>query len=61
MSPANDTVDYEATYEVTCKTGFAISGSSTMACGAEGTFDQTPTCQGNNPNKSAGEKWYTVK
>ena len=47
VSPSNETVDYEATYEVACNTGFAISGSSTMACGDEGTFDQTPTCQGN--------------
>ena len=46
VSPSNETVDYEATYEVTCNTGFAISGISTMACGVNGTFDQTPTCQG---------------
>ena len=47
VNPSNETVDYEATYGVTCNTGFAISGSSTMACGAEGTFNQTATCQGN--------------
>ena len=47
VSPFNETVDYEATYEVTCNTGFVISGPSAMACGDEGTFDQNPTCQGN--------------
>ena len=47
VSPSDaSTVDYEATYEVTCNTGFTISGSSTMECGADGTFSQTPTCQG---------------
>ena len=45
VSPSNETVDYEATYEVTCNTDFIISGSSTMACGADRNFDQTPTCQ----------------
>ena len=46
VSPSDDTVNYEATYEVTCDDDFAISGSSTMICGADGGFDQTPTCQG---------------
>ena len=46
VSPTDATVDYEATYEVTCNTGFTISGPSTMTCGADGTFDETPTCQG---------------
>ena len=46
VSPSDGTVDYEATYEVTCNTGFTISGPSTMTCGADGTFDQPPTCQG---------------
>ena len=46
VSPSEATVDYGATYEVTCNTGFAISGSGAMICGAEGVFDQTPTCQG---------------
>ena len=46
VSPSDETVDYEATYNVTCYTGFTISGPSTMTCGADGTFDQTPTCQG---------------
>ena len=61
VSPSNETVDYGATYEVTCNSNFTISGPSTMICGANGTFDQTPTCQGNNTNKSAGIKRYTVK
>ena len=46
VSPPEATVDYSETYEVTCNTGFTISGPSTMTCGADGTFDQTPTCQG---------------
>ena len=51
MSPSDaSTVDYEATYEVSCDVGFTISGSTTMTCGADGTFDQTPTCQGKIQN-----------
>ena len=46
VSPSDATVDYEATYEVTCDVGFTISGSTTMTCGADGNFDQDPTCQG---------------
>ena len=47
VSPSDATVDYEATYEVTCDTGYTISGTSTMTCAADGNFDQTPTCEGN--------------
>ena len=46
VSPSDATVDYDATYDVTCDAGFTISGSITMTCGADGTFDQTPTCEG---------------
>ena len=46
VTPSDATVNYEATYQVTCNVGFIISGSSTMICGANGSFDQTPTCQG---------------
>ena len=46
VSPVDTTVNYRATYEVTCDTGFTISGSSTMTCGSDGAFDQTPTCAG---------------
>ena len=46
VSPTDATVNYAAAYEVTCNTGFTISGSSTMTCGADGNFDQTPTCAG---------------
>ena len=46
-SPADASIDYEETYEVTCDTGFTIStSSSTMTCGTDGVFDQTPTCEG---------------
>ena len=47
VSPSDETVDYEDVYEITCNNGYTISGPSTMSCGAAGTFDQTPTCQGN--------------
>ena len=46
VSPSDGTVDYEAAYNVTCYTGFTISGPSALRCGADGTVDQTPTCQG---------------
>ena len=46
VSPSDATVDYEATYEVTCASGYTISGTSTMTCGTDGTFDQTPICEG---------------
>ena len=46
VSPSEATVNNGATYEVTCDDGFVISGASTMICGADGGFDQTPTCQG---------------
>ena len=46
VSSSDETVDYGNVYEITCNTGFTLSGSSTMTCGADGTFDQTPTCQG---------------
>ena len=52
VSPSNETIDYEAAYEVSCNTGFTISGSSTMTCGADGTFDETPTCQGKGYSKT---------
>ena len=31
---------------VTCDEGFGILGTGTMTCGADGTFYQTPTCEG---------------
>ena len=46
VSPSEATVNYEATYQVTCNVGFTISGSSAMTCDVGGDFDQTPTCQG---------------
>ena len=52
VTPSDTTVDYEATYAVTCNTGFTIAGSSTMSCGAGGDFDQTPTCQGKGALKA---------
>ena len=51
VSPSDATVDFQATYEVSCFEGFTISASSTMTCGADGTFDQTPTCEGKIENK----------
>ena len=46
VSPPDETVDYGASYEVTCSTGFTIDGPSTMTCDTDGIFDQTPTWQG---------------
>ena len=51
VSPSEATVEYGATYEVTCNSGSTISSSSTMTCGADGNFDQTPTCQGKSSYK----------
>ena len=48
VSPANATVGYLETYEVICDPGFGIVGASTMTCGVDGVFDQTPTCEGIN-------------
>ena len=48
MTPSDATVDYGASYEVTCTTGYTMSGASTMTCQDGGSFDQTPTCEGNN-------------
>ena len=47
VQPSDTTVDYQATYKVTCNTGYTISGTSMMTCAADGTFDQNPTCEGN--------------
>ena len=45
--PANaSTVEQGETYEVSCDSGFTLSGSPNMTCQSNGTFDQTPTCQG---------------
>ena len=44
VSPSGATADNGATYEVSCDTGFKMHGASTMTCGADGKFDQTPTC-----------------
>ena len=53
-SPSDETVDYEDVYEIACNTGFTMSGStsSTMTCGADGTFDQTPICQGKDNSET---------
>ena len=40
-----DPIAYDAKYTVQCNTGYKISGSSTMKCGANG-FGQTPSCVG---------------
>ena len=47
VAPANEsTVEQGQTYEVSCDSGFTLSGSPDMTCQSSGTFDQTPTCQG---------------
>ena len=40
------TVEQGETYEVSCDSGYTLSGSPNMTCQSNGTFDQTPTCQG---------------
>ena len=40
------TVEQGETYEVSCDSGFTLSGSPYMICQSDGTFDETPTCQG---------------
>ena len=43
--PANvRTVEQGETYELSCDSGFTLSGSPNMTCQSNGTFDQTPTC-----------------
>ena len=44
MDPADDTVDYEGEYTVTCNTGYTVSASGSMTCQADGTLDVTHTC-----------------
>ena len=47
VAPANEsTVEQGETYEVSCDSGFTLYGSPDMTCQSNGTFDQTPTCQG---------------
>ena len=46
FTPDNATVEQAETYEATCDSGFTMSGSSTMTCQPNGTFDHTPTCKG---------------
>ena len=58
VMPADSTVNYEASYEVSCDVGFTISGSTTMMCGADGTFDQTPTCQSKHSNCIARDTYF---
>ena len=45
--PANaSTVEQGETYEVSCDSGFTLSGPPNMTCQSNGAFDQTPTCEG---------------
>ena len=51
VTPADATVEQGETYEASCDSGFTISGWTTMSCQPNGTFDQTPSCEG---------KYYTA-
>ena len=44
--PSNSTIEYGQTYNVTCDNGFGINEATTITCGADEDFDQTPTCEG---------------
>ena len=44
VNPAEPTVDYGMSYEVTCDAGFSNYRSATMTCGVDRNFDQTPEC-----------------
>ena len=47
MTPQEATLDYQQSYEVDCGVGYEIAeGSSSMECGADGDFLETPTCSG---------------
>ena len=47
VAPALASTDEQGeTYEVSCDSDFTLSGSPNMTCQSNGTFDQTPTCEG---------------
>ena len=46
VTPASATVEQGQSYEVSCDSGYTISGATTMTCQADTTFDGTPTCEG---------------
>ena len=46
MYPTYASVEAGESYEVTCTTGFTLTGVSTMTCQNDASFDQTPTCEG---------------
>ena len=46
LTPSTDPIAYDAEYTVACNTGYKISGGAKMKCGANGGFDQTPSCIG---------------
>ena len=49
MSPDSGTIKSGSNYEVTCKEGFTLSGSSTITC-TNGQLSSPPTCTENPPN-----------
>ena len=46
VTPASATVEQGQSYEVSCDSGFTISGATTMICRANGTISDMPTCEG---------------
>ena len=48
VSPDSGTINSGSNYDVTCKEGFTLSGSSTITC-TNGQLTESPTC---NPCES---------
>ena len=45
ITPSSNFIAFNEEYNVTCNTGYKISGNDKMKCGGNG-FDQTPVCIG---------------
>ena len=46
VTPASATVEQGQSYEISCDSGFTISGATTMICRANGSLSDMPTCEG---------------
>ena len=52
VRPANNTVDFESDYTLTCNEGYNASSMDTMYCTANGTLDVEHTCDSKPLNYS---------